>query len=106
MNAIAHSWRRILGRARPAIQVIGVPAHERPVHAAEAPAVEIAPNDPLMALQTLKRAFTTDVQPILAQARLNKGSAIDPLAVYRLSGYRAQCARRRPPVTDSSSGIV
>jgi serine phosphatase RsbU (regulator of sigma subunit)/anti-sigma regulatory factor (Ser/Thr protein kinase) len=50
MNAIAHSWRRILGRARPAIQVIGVPAHERPAHAAEAPAVEIAPNDPLMAL--------------------------------------------------------
>src|SRR5258708_2422175 len=50
MNAIAHSWRRILGRTRPAIQVIGMPAHERPVHAAEAPSVEIAPNDPLMAL--------------------------------------------------------
>jgi L-rhamnose isomerase / sugar isomerase len=32
-------------------------------------------NDVLMAAQTLKRAFTTDVQPILAQARMNKGAA-------------------------------
>jgi L-rhamnose isomerase / sugar isomerase len=63
-------------------------------------------NDALMAAQTLKRAFTTDVHPILAQARLSKGSAIDPLAVYRRSGYRARCARSRPPVTGSSSGIV
>src|SRR3954447_5391990 len=35
-------------------------------------------NDVLMAAQTLKRAFTTDVTPILAHARVRKGAAIDP----------------------------
>ena len=63
-------------------------------------------NDVLMAAQTLKRAFTTDVGPLLAKARLDGGAAIDPIGVYRLSGYRAQCARRRPPAAQSSSGIV
>jgi L-rhamnose isomerase/sugar isomerase len=63
-------------------------------------------NDVFMAAQTLKRAFTTDVTPILAHARALNGSAIDPIGVYRASGYRAQCARRRPPVAGSSSGIV
>src|ERR1700733_15206324 len=53
-------------------------------------------NDPLLASQMLKRAFTTDVTPILEQARLHSGAAIDPVAAYRASGYRAQCARRRP----------
>jgi L-rhamnose isomerase/sugar isomerase len=45
-------------------------------------------NDPLMALQTLKQAFTCDVSPILAMARHRAGGAIDPLAVYRASRYR------------------
>lgn len=65
-----------------------------------------AENDVFMAAQSLKRAFTTDVGPILANARVLNGSAIDPIGVYRASGYRAQCARRRPPVAGSSSGIV
>jgi L-rhamnose isomerase/sugar isomerase len=63
-------------------------------------------NDVLLAAQTLKRAFTTDVAPILARARVNRGAAIDPIGLYRSIGYRAQCARRRPPVAGSSSGIV
>src|SRR5262245_24457535 len=63
-------------------------------------------NDVLMAAQTLKRAFTTDVGPILARARESQGAAIDPVAAYRSSGYRAACAERRPPVTGSRSGIV
>ncbi len=64
-------------------------------------------NDALMAAQTLKRAFTTDVQPILARARLQKGAAIDPVAAYRKSGYRAGCASRRPARGGGpSSGIV
>ncbi len=63
-------------------------------------------NDALMAAQTLKRAFTTDVQPILARARLDKGAAIDPVATYRASGYRAACAARRPAAAASRSGIV
>ena len=63
-------------------------------------------NDALMAAQTLKRAFTTDVQPILAQARLMKGAAIDPIAAYRQSGYRAACADRRPAQKSFGGGIV
>jgi L-rhamnose isomerase/sugar isomerase len=63
-------------------------------------------NDPLMALQTLKQAYTTDVSPILAMARLKGGGAIDPVAAYRSSGYRRQMAARRPSETRSSAGIV
>jgi L-rhamnose isomerase / sugar isomerase len=63
-------------------------------------------NDVLMAAQTLKRAFTTDVQPILARARLQKGAAIDPIAAYRRSGYRAACAEKRPAVQSFGGGIV
>jgi L-rhamnose isomerase/sugar isomerase len=63
-------------------------------------------NDPLMALQTLKQAFTADVSPILAMARLRAGGAIDPIAAYRSSGYRSQVAQRRPAESRSSAGIV
>ncbi len=63
-------------------------------------------NDVLMAAQTLKQAFTTDVGPILARARERKGAAIDPLAAYRRSRYRAECARRRPAGAGTRSGIV
>ncbi|BCP54690.1 L-rhamnose catabolism isomerase [Kaistia sp. 32K] len=63
-------------------------------------------NDVLMANQTLKRAFTTDVGPILAKARLAKGGAIDPIGVYRASGYRARVSAERPSTGGSSSGIV
>ena len=63
-------------------------------------------NDAVMAAQTLKRAFTTDVTPILARARLNKGAAIDPVGVYRKSGYRAACAVSRPTTGGTRSGIV
>jgi L-rhamnose isomerase / sugar isomerase len=63
-------------------------------------------NDPLMASQTLKAAFTTDVQPILAMARSRKHAAIDPVAAYRASGYRAAAARVRPAKTGGSGGIV
>ena len=52
--------------------------------------------DPLMALGTLKRAFTTDVSPILSMARHRAGGAIDPIATYRASDYRrAKTAERR-----------
>lgn len=65
-----------------------------------------AANDALMASQTLKRAFTTDVAPILAMARLRKAAAIDPVAAYRASGYRAAVARIRPAKSGGSGGIV
>jgi len=63
-------------------------------------------NDVLMSAQTLKRGFTTDVSPILAQARVSKGGAIDPVAAYRDSGYRARCAQSRPGKQNLGGGIV
>jgi L-rhamnose isomerase / sugar isomerase len=63
-------------------------------------------NDVLMASQVLKRAFTTDVTPILARARLERGAAIDPIGAYRASAYRQQCAKLRPVSEGSQSGIV
>ena len=63
-------------------------------------------NDALMATQTLKVAFRTDVDPILAMARLQSGGAIDPVAAYRASGYRAKVSAERPVVAGGSGGIV
>jgi L-rhamnose isomerase / sugar isomerase len=64
-------------------------------------------NDALMALTELKRAFTTDVSPILAMARYRAGGAIDPLATFRASGYRAQKAQERPAAARrEAAGIV
>lgn len=63
-------------------------------------------NDALMATTTLKHGFRTDVEPILAMARFEAGGAIDPLATYRSSGYRAQVASERPAVSGAGGGIV
>ena len=63
--------------------------------------------DPLLALATLKQAFTTDVAPILAVARERSGGAIDPLDTYRQSGYRRRKAEERPGKKGvTASGIV
>ena len=63
-------------------------------------------NDPLMALQTLKQAFTTDVTPILATARARAGGAIDPVGAYRSSGYRHRKRAERPATARLGAGIV
>ena len=64
-------------------------------------------NDVLQAAQCLKRAFRTDVGPILAMARVRSGGAADPVAAYRASGYRDRVASARPAKAGaSSSGIV
>jgi len=63
-------------------------------------------NDALMATTTLKQAFRTDVEPILAMARLEKNAAIDPVAAYRASGYRTKIANERPAVSGAGGGIV
>jgi L-rhamnose isomerase/sugar isomerase len=63
-------------------------------------------NDALLAATILKRAFRTDAEPILAMARRDKGAAIDPVAAYRASGYRARVAEERPAVRGGSGGIV
>lgn len=53
-------------------------------------------NDALMASDTLKRAYRTDVEPILAEARRRTGGAIEPISAYRASGYREKVAKERP----------
>jgi L-rhamnose isomerase/sugar isomerase len=63
-------------------------------------------NDAVMALQTLKQAFTADVAPILAMARHRAGGALDPVGVYRASGYRQRKTEERPAQGGSGSGIV
>jgi L-rhamnose isomerase/sugar isomerase len=63
-------------------------------------------NDAIMALATLKQAFTTDVAPILAMDRRTRGGAIDPVAVYRASGYRQRLAAERPADARRGGGIV
>jgi len=63
-------------------------------------------NDAVMSLATLKEAFVTDVSPILAMARHRAGGAVDPIATYRASGYRASVAKARPPAGSRGAGIV
>ncbi|ODT71374.1 MAG: L-rhamnose catabolism isomerase [Pelagibacterium sp. SCN 63-23] len=63
-------------------------------------------NDALAATLALRNAFRTDVEPILAMARLEQGGAIDPLSAYRAAGYRAKVAEIRPEIEAGSSGIV
>jgi len=60
----------------------------------------------MMASDTLKRAYRTDVEPILAMARHKAGGAIDPIATYRASGYRKRVAAERPASIGGSGGIV
>jgi L-rhamnose isomerase/sugar isomerase len=62
-------------------------------------------NDVLMAAQTLKQAFHTDVTPLLQMIRMEAGGAVDPVQAYRASGYRKQMATIRP-ASGPSSGIV
>ena len=60
------------------------------------------PNDVIMAFNVLRRAYDTDVTPILAMARYEAGGAIDPdrrLSPERLAGAQgpgAQAGGRRP----------
>jgi L-rhamnose isomerase/sugar isomerase len=62
--------------------------------------------DALAARQALEAAFRTDVGPLLAEVRRRRGGAIDPIAAYRASGWRAAKARERPAVAPGAAGIV
>ena len=63
-------------------------------------------NDALMASEALKTAFRTDVEPIMAMARYDKGGAVEPIATYRASGYRQTTGDVRPKVSSAGGGIV
>jgi L-rhamnose isomerase / sugar isomerase len=63
-------------------------------------------NDALTANQLIRRAFHSDVEPILEMARLRAGGAIDPVGTYRASGYRGRKTEERPQKLTGKSGIV
>jgi len=60
-------------------------------------ALEVYQNtgDVVMAERVLKDAFETDARPLVAEARLRNGAALDPVASFRASGYRARKAAER-----------
>src|SRR4029079_12211314 len=49
-----------------------------------------ASGDIIMAERTLKRAYETDVRPLVSEARRRRGGAVDPMLAFRSSGYRAR----------------
>ncbi len=59
-----------------------------------------------MAFNAVRRAYDTDVSPILAMARYEAGGAIDPIATYRASGWRQRKAQERKAPAVASAGIV
>lgn len=63
-------------------------------------------NDALTATHLLKAAFQADVTPLLQRMRADAGGAIDPVAVYRASGYRRRVAVARPAAAAGGGGIV
>jgi L-rhamnose isomerase/sugar isomerase len=63
-------------------------------------------SDVMLGHRLVKQAFITDISPILAEARRRKAGAIDPLGLYRASGYRSRKTEERPPVEGTSAGIV
>ena len=63
-------------------------------------------NDVIMGFNTLRRAYDTDVTPILAMARYELGGAIDPIAAYRSSEWRVRKAQVRKPIAVGQAGIV
>lgn len=62
-------------------------------------------NDVMLAFRTLRQAYDTDVAPLLAKARAEKGGAIDWLGAYRASRYRERKAQERKAV-GVGAGIV
>jgi L-rhamnose isomerase/sugar isomerase len=62
-------------------------------------------NDVMMAFQALRRAYKTDVSPIIARARVEADGAADPIELYRDSGWRERKAQERQPA-GTAAGIV
>jgi len=52
-------------------------------------------NDVVAAQEILQQAYRTDVRPIVAEARLRAGAALNPLAVYRNEKVREQLIKER-----------
>jgi L-rhamnose isomerase / sugar isomerase len=52
-------------------------------------------NDVVSAQETLQNAFRQDLRPMVAEARLRSGGALDPLRLFRELGVREQLVRER-----------
>jgi L-rhamnose isomerase / sugar isomerase len=52
-------------------------------------------NDVVAAQEILQDAFRTDLRPLVAEARLRRGGAIEPLAYFRENGIREQLIKER-----------
>lgn len=52
-------------------------------------------NDVVAAQEVLQAAFRTDVRPLVAEARLRAGGALDPLALYRSEQVRKRLIKER-----------
>ena len=63
-------------------------------------------NDALGAARLLREATQIDVEPIVRMVRAGGGGAIDPITVYRASGYRKRQANARTAERAGHSGIV
>jgi len=63
-------------------------------------------NDALAVTTTLETAVRTDVGPIPAMARIERGGASDPVSALRRSGYRARVASIFPAVRGAGGGPV
>ena len=63
-------------------------------------------NDTIGAMQLLKTAFNTDVNPIVSMARYENSNAIDPISIYRSLNYKQNKSKVRTSSKGSSSGIV
>jgi L-rhamnose isomerase / sugar isomerase len=60
--------------------------------------------DVLMAERTLKDAFESDLRPLVAEARRRASGALDPVAAFRASRYRASAALARPATVVAGHG--
>ena len=52
-------------------------------------------NDVVMAQEILQNAFRTDVRPLIAEARLRSGGALQPVTLYRRLKIREALIRDR-----------
>jgi L-rhamnose isomerase/sugar isomerase len=52
-------------------------------------------DDPALAAEVLHAAYRTDTRSLIAEARRRNGGAINPLAAFRASGYRAKMVAER-----------
>lgn len=52
-------------------------------------------NDVVKAQEIIQQAYRTDVRPLVAEARLRQGGALNPIEVYRQLGVRSQLIKER-----------